>query len=511
MTCRHLIILFLDQLNEAISSLADVDKKKDYVLIIESDDQFTTVPHHKLKISFQISAARQFAQQLKLNHYNVKYAKINDSKNTQVWQEEVARHCALTSPQRIIITEPSEWHHQQAVQSLSSTLTIPVQIREDTRFFATKTEFSEFASSRKQLRMEHFYHQQRKKHDILMKEGKPVGGKWNYDTANRKAMPAGIDIPKTTTFPADKTTQSIIRMVNKRYPTHPGNESTFYFAVTRTDALVLLDEFIKTRLPLFGDYQDAMVHDQPWLFHSHLSFYLNNGLLLPKEVVGLAEKAYQRGQVPLNAAEGFIRQILGWREYIRGIYWLKMPQYHSENHLKATRPLPEFYWTAKTKMSCLSQCIGDTLSNAYAHHIQRLMVLGNFALLIECDPIAVQRWYLAVYADAYEWVELPNVVGMILHADGGFLASKPYISSGNYINKMSNYCNHCHYNVKEKSGDKACPFNYLYWHFLKNQKTKLEANPRLAFPYRTLAKMSKEKLEQIDRDSLRFLDHIDES
>jgi len=278
--------------------------------------------------------------------------------------------------------------------------------------------------------------------------------------------------------------------------------------VTRADALRALDHFIEHRLSQFGDYQDAMIQGEPWMFHSHISFYLNCGLLLPLECARAAERAFHAGDAPLNAVEGFIRQIIGWREYVRGIYWLKMPEYAQENFLDAVRPLPAFFWTAQTKMNCLRQCVLETKQNAYAHHIQRLMVLGNFALLAGLHPDEVNKWYLLVYADAYEWVELPNVSGMILFADGGYLASKPYAASGAYINKMSNYCKNCSYSVSKKNGPDACPFNYLYWNFYLDNQSKLKGNPRLNHPYATLAKMDDMKRDAIRDDARRFLEDL---
>lgn len=278
--------------------------------------------------------------------------------------------------------------------------------------------------------------------------------------------------------------------------------------MTRADALQVLEQFIAQRLEYFGDYQDAMIQNEPWMFHAHISFYLNCGLLLPLECVEAAENAYHQGKAPLNAVEGFIRQIIGWREYVRGIYWLKMPDYRAENFLQATRSLPEFYWSAKTDMNCVRQCVLNTRVHAYAHHIQRLMVLGNFALLAGIDPAEVNEWFLIVYADAYEWVELPNVSGMVLFADGGKLASKPYAAGGNYINKMSDYCTGCRYDIRQKSGADACPFHYLYWDFLDRNRDKLSGNHRMAMMYRTLARMTEEKRQTMREDSKRFLDKM---
>ena len=294
-------------------------------------------------------------------------------------------------------------------------------------------------------------------------------------------------------------------MVAEHFPEHFGDLEPFYFAVTREDALEALEHFIQERLQLFGDFQDAMLEDEPWMYHSHISFYLNCGLLLPLECIQAAEKAYQQGLAPLNAVEGFIRQILGWREFIRGIYWLKMPEYKNSNYLEATAQLPEFFWTAETKLNCLKQSILQTKKLAYAHHIQRLMVIGNFALLAGIDPRFVNEWYLIVYADAYEWVELPNVSGMVLFADGGILASKPYAAGGSYINKMSNYCKNCLYSPQIKNGAKACPFNYLYWDFLARNRDKLANNPRLGMMYKTYDKMPEDKQQAIQDDARLFL------
>ena len=291
---------------------------------------------------------------------------------------------------------------------------------------------------------------------------------------------------------------------------HFGDLEPFYFAVTRQQALSALQQFISQRLHNFGDYQDAMLQDEPWMFHSHLSFYLNCGLLLPMECVRAAEQAYYDDLAPLNAVEGFVRQIIGWREYVRGIYWLKMPAYASANALGAKRPLPPLFWTGDTPMNCLKQCVKETRQHAYAHHIQRLMVLGNFALLAGLDPDAVNEWYTIVYADAYQWVELPNVTGMILFADGGVVSSKPYAASGAYINKMSNYCKGCRYQVSKKNGPDACPFNYLYWDFLLRNRQQLRSNHRLGMIYKTLERMSQEKIQAITDDSQAFFNALDQ-
>jgi deoxyribodipyrimidine photolyase-related protein len=349
----------------------------------------------------------------------------------------------------------------------------------------------------------------RRKYDILMDGDNPIGGQWNFDSENRKPPKSGLNVPKNYTIKPDKITTDVLNLVEKNFKDHFGDLNPFYFAVTRQQALIVLNEFIDKRLSMFGDFQDAMIEGEPWMFHSHISFYLNCGLLTPLECIKAAENAYCDNRAPLNAVEGFVRQILGWREYIRGVYWYKMPDYKEENYLEASRKLPEFYWTGQTNMNCLKQCINETKENSYSHHIQRLMVLGNFVLLAGINPDDVHNWYLAVYSDAYEWVELPNVTGMILYADGGVLASKPYAASGAYINRMSNYCKNCHYKVNLKDGKDACPFNYLYWDFLIRNENKLRNNPRMGLIYRNLDKMNSDKYETIKSDSNIFLKHIE--
>ena len=388
---------------------------------------------------------------------------------------------------------------------MRQTKIISVEIREDDRFLATRQEFNDWAKNRKELRMEFFYRQMRIKYNILMFGNVPEGQKWNFDKDNRKFPKEKLNVPPCYQSESDEIISEVIKLITSKFPDHFGDIFPFYYAINRKQALKALDLFIEQRLSFFGDFQDAMIQDEPWMYHSHISFYINNGLLLPLECIKRAEFAYYENKVSINAAEGFIRQILGWREYIRGVYWLRMPEYKKLNFLNASRPLPEFYWSADTKMNCVKNCIQETKKNAYAHHIQRLMVLGNFALLAGIDPGSVNEWYLIVYADAYEWVEMPNVTGMILFADGGYLASKPYAASGAYIHKMSNYCEGCHYKVNKKNGPEACPFNYLYWDFLIRNRAKLKNNHRLSMIYSSLDKMSSEKIKLIKSDAASFL------
>ena len=497
-----------DQLTRSVSALRDLDKKRDTVLMVEVADETTYVPHHPQKIVFILSAMRHFAETLKKDGINVDYVKLDDPKNTGSFTGELQRALKRHKSDSVVMTEPGEWRVLQMMQDWRETLPVPLTIREDDRFIASLDEFSAWAQGRKQLRMEYFYRDMRKKTGFLMEGDDPFGGAWNFDAENRKALPKNHTPPKRKRFAPDPITQDVIALVKKRFDSHYGAVEPFGWAVTRTDALKALDDFIKQGMESFGDYQDAMQAGAPFLYHSLISPYLNVGLLTAEEVCARVDRLARDEKIPLNAAEGFIRQIIGWREYVRGLYWLKMPDYAAANALGAKRALPAFFWTGKTTMNCLHQCIGDTLENAYAHHIQRLMVIGNFSLLAGLDPKDVQDWFLAVYADAFEWVELPNVSGMALFADGGVMASKPYAASGAYIDRMSDYCQGCTYSPKERTGSKACPFNYLYWDFLARNADQLSRNPRMGMPYKNLRAMDEKRRQEIARDAAAFLKTI---
>lgn len=497
-----------DQLSKSISSLEGYDASKDIILMCEVWEEATYVKHHKKKIAFLFSAMRHFSQELEQSGYRVKYIKLDDKNNAGSFRTEVKRAITLHGIDRIVVTYPGEYRVLANMKNWESNFGIPVEIRQDNRFLCNPEDFFNWAKDRKQLRMEYFYREMRKKYSILMEGDKPVGGQWNYDAENRKPPKDGLKVPQPFMHAKDDITNEVITLVADRFPDHFGDLEPFYFAVTRDMALQVLQLFIEQRLSYFGDYQDAMIQGEPWMYHSHISFYLNCGLLLPLECVKAAEDAYHKAKAPLNAVEGFIRQIIGWREYVRGIYWMRMPEYVEENFFEATRSLPDFYWTANTNMNCLHQCVQETKENAYAHHIQRLMVLGNFALLAGIDPKEINEWFLIVYADAYEWVELPNVTGMILFADGGYLASKPYAAGGSYINKMSDYCKNCTKKVTEKNGPDACPFNYLYWDFLARNREKLQANQRIGMMYKTYDRMTENKKQAISDDSRNLLDSL---
>lgn len=505
---KILRLILADQLTHDISSLRGMDPKNDIILMCEVANEATYVKHHKKKIAFLFSAMRHFAQELRNLGYNVRYIKLDENDNSGSFSGEVNLAIDTHSIDKIVATFPGEYRVLQEMNSWQEKFGLPVELREDDRFLCSPDEFEKWTRNRKQLRMEYFYREMRQKYSILMNGSEPEGGKWNYDSENRKPPEASLFMPEAFTSVPNKITSDVLKLIAEKFGDHFGDLEPFHFAVNREQALQALYQFIDQRLSHFGDYQDAMLEGEPWMYHSHISFYLNCGLLKPMECVKAAEQAYYEGRAPLNAAEGFIRQIIGWREYVRGIYWLKMPDYASANYFDANRSLPDFYWTGETQMNCLHNCVKETKQNAYAHHIQRLMVLGNFALIAGIDPSEVNEWFLIVYADAYEWVELPNVSGMILFADGGYLASKPYAAGGSYINKMSNYCKNCGYKVNEKNGPDACPFNYLYWDFLARNRDKLSQNHRVGMMYKTYDRMSDEKKHLIHQDSQKFLESL---
>ncbi len=468
-----------------------------------------TVNHHKKKLALLFSAMRHFIDDLTKDGWQTDYVSLDAPDNSGDFNGEIRRAVARHNPSRLVFVEPGEWRVLEMIKALAADLDIPVDILPDDRFLCSRDAFARWADGRRELRMEYFYRDMRRQTGLLMEGEKPAGGRWNFDAENRKPAQDDLFMPALKTFKPDAITRDVLEMVDQRFPDHFGTLAGFGYAVTRADAEACLDHFINHALPSFGDYQDAMLKGQPHLYHSLLSPYLNIGLLDPMDVCRRAEVAYLGGHTPLNAVEGFIRQIIGWREYVRGIYWLKMPEYEGLNALKATRKLPDFYWTADTDMACLKEVIGQTLEHGYAHHIQRLMITGNFAMLAGVDPRAVHEWYLGVYVDAFEWVEMPNTIGMSQFADGGIMASKPYAASANYISRMSDYCENCRYRADVKTGNGACPFNALYWDFLDRNRDVLAKNPRLRNPYATWGRMSVEKRDDYLRTAQAFLERLD--
>lgn len=498
-----------DQLSLAMSSLRDIDPENDVVLMAEVWDECTYVRHHPKKIAFLFSAMRHFADELRKLGFTVDYRRLDAPENKGGFRAELLAAIERHRPARIVVTEPGEWRVLEDMKGWSEFCGCPVDIRVDDRFFATREDFSRWAEGRRELRMEYFYRDLRRRTGLLMEpDRKPAGDRWNFDKENRKRLPEDAVPPRPPRFTPDRITQEALDLVGQRFGDHFGDLEPFWFAVTRQDAEAALSHFLEHALPHFGDYQDAMKEGETTLYHSVIGLYLNCGLLDPRDVCRRAEAEYHAGRAPLNAVEGFVRQILGWREYVRGLYWREMPVYAETNFFDANRPLPGFYWTGETDLNCLRQCIAQTKEEAYAHHIQRLMVTGNFALLAGLAPKEVCEWYLIVYADAYEWVELPNTHGMALFADGGILGSKPYAASGKYIDRMSDYCRNCRYDVKASTGPDACPFNYLYWNFLTEHRAKLKDNRRMSLIYNALDRMDRRKVEDMRAEARRFLDAL---
>jgi len=504
-----LIPILGDQLSLGLSSLKDAGRETAVILMMEVAVEGRYVWHHKKKLAYILSAMRHHAQALRDAGWTVDYVALDDPENTGDFTGEIGRAVARHQPDRIVVTEAGEWRVQAMLEAWETLFGVPVDIRADDRFLCPHAEFEAWAEGKKSLRMEYFYRDMRRKTGLMMTDGEPAGGQWNYDADNRKPARRDLAMPRPLSFEPDAITREVLALVDAQFPDHPGSTDGFDFAVTARDAERQQAHFLAHALPQFGDYQDAMLTGEPYLWHSILSPYINSGLLDPLALCHAVERQWQAGKVPINAAEGFIRQIIGWREYVRGIYWREGPDYARRNALNATRALPDFYWTGKTDLNCLKQAIGDTLAHAYAHHIQRLMVTGNFALIAGIDPHALHQWYLAVYADAYEWVELPNTLGMSQFGDGGLLASKPYAASGAYINRMSDYCGDCRYDVKQRTGDTACPLNALYWDFLARNRDRLGNNQRLAMPYRNWDRMDDGTRDALCASAARFLARLD--
>ena len=501
----NLVLVLGDQLSPGLSALQNADKQTDIVVMAEVNDEAAYVPHHPKKIAFLFAAMRKFAAKLQDDGWQIAYTKLEDPENTHSIPGELIRRAEEHNAKSVIATEPGEWRLIEALGEMPLTLTQ----YQDMRFIASHAEFETWAKDRKELRMEWFYRDMRRKTGLLMDGKKPEGGKWNYDHDNRKSAPKSINHSGPMSFTPDDTTQEVLELVGAKFDGNFGELTPFWFATDAAQAQRALTHWITYALPHFGDYQDAMMDEEMFLYHSVISLYINAGLLDPLEVCRQVEQAYKDNHAPLNAVEGFIRQIIGWREYMRGIYFLEGPDYTQRNVLGHNRALPALFWGAETRMNCVARAVDQTRTEGYAHHIQRLMVTGNFALLAGIDPHQVHEWYLAVYVDAYEWVEAPNVIGMSQFADGGVVGSKPYISSGNYIDKMSDHCKSCAYRVKDKTGPDACPFNLLYWDFLMRHREQFKSNPRMGNMYRVWDRMEDAKRDTVLSEASTWLERLD--
>jgi deoxyribodipyrimidine photolyase-related protein len=503
---RNLILVFGDQLDADSAAFDGFDAEADAVLIMEVKEEASYIPQHKIRLVLFFSAMRHFAAELRDRGYTVYYAKLNDPNNRGCFEAEIARWSNKIRPERIMCTRPGDYRVLKSVQKAAKGLNCELDVRPDRHFMSTVGDFKSFSEGRKSLLLETFYRKMRRDHDILMTGKDPVGGKWNFDRDNRGAFgkkgPPKIKSPRS--FQPDRTTGDVIKLVKHEFPDSPGRLDDFDYPVTREQALAALRDFVNHRLDKFGDYQDAMATDHPYLYHSRLSCVLNLHLLDPRKAIDAAISAYRDKNAPINSVEGFVRQILGWREFVRGVYWLKMPEYAKMNALEADLPMPAFMWTAETDMNCIHQCVQQLIDCAYAHHIQRLMVMGLFALLLGVRPYEVHQWHLSMYADAVDWVSLPNVLGMSQYGDGGIIGTKPYSATGSYINKMSDYCADCIYQPKESISAKACPFTTLYWDFLARNHNRLKNNPRMGLQFRNLIRKNDSEHNKIRKKADRL-------
>jgi len=498
---RHLVLVLGDQLNEDTSAFDDFDKATDAVLMTEVAEEAAYIPQHKIRLALFFSAMRHFRSALEARGMRVHYVELDDRNNRGSFHEEISRWIHKTRPDKLIVCKPGDYRVEAAIKKTARSLKCELEIRPDRHFLCGCDDFRSHAEGRKTLRLENFYREMRRRHGVLMDGGKPSAGQWNFDKHNREtfgaAGPGRIKAPRS--FRMDDTTRAVVEMVERRFAGNPGKLDAFDYPVDRTQARAALRDFIEHRLSGFGTYQDAMATGQPYLYHSRLSCVLNLHLLDPRDAIGAAVEAYQGGALPISSVEGFVRQILGWREFVRGIYWLKMPDYAGLNVLDAERSMPSFMWNGDTDMNCIKQCVTQLVDHAYAHHIQRLMVLGLLAMLLGVRPYDVHRWHLSMYADAVDWVSLPNVLGMSQYADGGMVGSKPYAASGNYINRMSDYCGACRYDPRKADGDDACPITVLYWDFLSRHRQRLSQNRRMGFQLKNLDRKSEDERRSIRR------------
>lgn len=485
---RDLVIVLGDQLATDSAAFDGYAAAIDAVVMMEVDEEATYIPQHRLRIAFFLAAMRHFRDALRERGWRVLYSEIDDPANRGTFAGELARRVEETGCERLLVVKPGDHRVEQSLRRTARDLGRPLEIREDRHFIVSPEAFDAFAAGRKSLVMETFYRRVRTRVGALMEGDQPLGGTWNLDAENRAAFgkKGPPNIPPPRGFVPDAMTQGVLEVVARRFATSPGSLAHFDYPVTADQARAALADFAETRLAGFGRNQDAMALGRPYLYHARLSCVLNLHLLDPREAVAAAERAHATGEAPLNSAEGFVRQIIGWREYIRGIYWREMPEYAGRNALDARLPVPRFMWTGETDMACVRAAVGQLIDHAYAHHIQRLMVLGLFNLLLGVDPYRVHRWHMSMYADAIDWVSLPNVLGMSQYGDDGLVGTKPYCASGNYINKMSDYCGSCRYDPKKATGDDACPFTTLYWDFLVRHRRRFAGNRRMGMQLRNL-------------------------
>lgn len=512
---RHLVLVLGDQLNRDSAAFDDFDASLDRVWMSETPYETTHVWCHRLRIAFFLAAMRHFRDALRADGIQVDYAELAprpEHDRGTTFGERLTLALERERAERLIVVEPGDWRVRDELIAASTRERIPLEIRPDRTFLCSTEDFNDYAGEHRGLPLESFYRWMRKRLKILVEaDGSPVGGRWNFDTENRKGFGRRGPAPRPplTRFVPDATTRDVIDRVERRFHDHPGTLSHFGLPVTRAEALALLHDFVDHRLADFGTHQDAMWIGEPFLSHSRLSAALNVKLISAREVIDAVLAAARERDLPLNSIEGFVRQIVGWREFVRGLYWRLMPSYAERNALDAHRPLPAFFWTGDTDMRCLQECTTQLLRHGYAHHIQRLMVFGNFALLAGVDPLAFHDWHMAMYADAIDWVSLPNAFGMSQYADGGVVGTKPYIASGRYIARMSNYCSGCRYDPTRATGNDACPFTTLYWDFLDRHRDRLADNPRMRYPLQNLAAKESDERARIRQRAAEWLARLE--
>ena len=466
--------------------------------MVEAIDESRSIPTHRQRTSLFLSAMRHYALAIADSGLPLRYVTLDDPDNTGGLATELARAIESLRPERIVVARPGGWGLLASLEKAAASLDVPLEVLEDPHFLCSVEEFGAWREGRKTVVMDHFYRVQRKRFDVLIDpDGTPVGGTWSHDAANRESFKEEPSTPDPWFPPLDEITQEVMTLVARVLPDAPGRLERFVWATTRKDARRMLKDFISKRLPEFGRYQDAMWTGQPFLNHSLLSPALNLQLLDPRECIDAAVAAYEAGKAPIESVEGFVRQILGWREFIRGVYWTEGPDYVDRNGLESVGDLPEWYWTGETDLECLRDSIDQVVEYGYGHHIQRLMITGNFALISGVDPRAINDWYVGMFVDAIDWVTTPNTVGMVMHADGGIVGTKPYAASANYIGKMSNHCKRCSWNRKARSGEDACPFNVFYWDFLIRQRERLRGNRRMAIALKNVDRLDPEERARI--------------
>ena len=497
-SARQLLVVLGDQLNRDSRLFDGCDPAHDLVWMCEAPAEATHVPSHKARTVLFLSAMRHFRERLTADGLGVRYLALDAHAHPSI-DAALAADLAALGPARVRVVQPGEHRLQDALSRTCAEADVPLEILEDGHFLCPLPDFERWADGRRELRLEYFYRWMRKRHDLLMAGKDPAGGAWNFDKENRKPFgkqgPGFLPGPKG--FAPDAITREVMALVERRFPGAPGRLDHFDWPVTPEQADAAMVDFIDHRLAAFGPYQDAIWAGEPYLYHSRLSSALNLKLLDPRRAIAAAVDAYAAGRAPIASVEGFVRQILGWREYVRGVYWREMPGYLSRNALDAHAPLPAFYWSGNTELACLRDAIGQVVSRGYGHHIQRLMVTGLFALLLGVAPREVHAWYLGMFVDAVEWVEVPNTLGMSQFADDGLLASKPYAASGAYIHRMSNCCERCPCNPKQATGERACPFTMLFWDFLGRHRERFAGHPRTALMWRNLDRLAPERLALI--------------